>query len=194
MSSFTQSIRTRLLEPASGVAPARMAVAVLAFVLMTAASAQIAVRLPWTPVPVTLQPLLIVLSGVLLGSRAGAIAMAAYVAVGALGAPVFSNGAAGFPWLLGPTGGYLLAAPAAAFVAGLGAGGDVHPARLLAGLVLGIATLYLGGVAQLMALTGDGLGAAVALGVTPFLVGDVTKVLVAYFGVLSLRAVRRSAS
>jgi biotin transport system substrate-specific component len=161
---------------------------------MTAASAQLAVRLPWTPVPVTLQPLLIVLSGVMLGSRAGAIAMAAYVTVGALGAPVFSNGAAGFPWLLGPTGGYLLAAPAAAFVAGLGAGREAHPARLLGALTLGVATLYLGGVAQLVALTGEGLGAALSLGVIPFVVGDVTKILAAYFGVLSLRAVRRSAS
>jgi biotin transport system substrate-specific component len=194
MSSFTESIRTRVLEPVSEEAPARLAIGIVAFALMTAASAQLAVRLPWTPVPVTLQPLLIVLSGVMLGSRAGAIAMAAYVTVGALGAPVFSNGAAGFPWLLGPTGGYLLAAPAAAFVAGLGAGREAHPARLLGALTLGVATLYLGGVAQLVALTGEGLGAALSLGVIPFVVGDVTKILAAYFGVLSLRAVRRSAS
>jgi biotin transporter BioY len=57
-----------------------------------------------------------------------------------------------------------------------------------------VATLYLGGVAQLVALTGEGLGAALSLGVIPFVVGDVTKILAAYFGVLSLRAVRRSAS
>ncbi len=48
----------------------------------------------------------------MLGPRLGALAMAAYVSVGALGAPVFSNGGAGIPWLMGPTGGYLLAAPA----------------------------------------------------------------------------------
>ena len=191
MSSFTQSVRARVLEPVSGDAPMRTAVGVVAFALMTGFSAQVAVRLPWTPVPVTLQPLLIVLAGVFLGRRAGAASMAAYVAAGALGAPIFSNGAAGLPWLFGPTGGYLLAAPAAAFVAGWVAGREGRPGRLLAGLALGVVTLYAGGVTQLMALTGQGLGHALSLGVVPFLVGDVTKILVAFFGILSLRAARR---
>jgi biotin transport system substrate-specific component len=193
MSNFTETLRTRAALPASVDARGRLAIGVVAFALLTAISAQIAVVLPWTPVPVTLQPLMVVLAGVTLGARGGALAIAAYVTIGALGAPVFSNGAAGLPWLLGPTGGYLLAAPAAAFVAGWVAGAAGHPARLLAGLTLGVVTMYVGGVVQLMGLTGQGLGSALALGAVPFLVGDVTKILFAFFAVLSVRQLRRSA-
>ena len=193
MSIFTETLRTRALQPADGVAGGRLALGVVAAARLAAVSAQIAVVLPWTPVPVTLQPLMVVLAGVVLGARGGAMSMAAYVAVGALGAPVFSNGAAGLPWLLGPTGGYLLAAPAAAFVAGWVAGRERQPVRLLAGLTLGVATMYVGGIIQLMGLTGQGLGAALALGAVPFLAGDVTKILFAFFAVLSVRRVRRPA-
>ena len=120
--------------------------------------------------------------------------MAAYVTVGALGAPVFSNGGAGLPWLLGPTGGYLLAAPAAACVAGMVAGRAGNPLRLIAGLTLGVATMYVGGVAQLMAVTGLGVSAALAAGAVPFLVGDVTKIAFAFFAVLAVRNGRRNDS
>jgi biotin transport system substrate-specific component len=199
MSSFTDSLRTRALQPVVEDRRASRALGVVAFALMTAFSAQVAVVLPWTPVPVTLQPLFVVLAGVLLGARAGALAMAAYVVVGALGAPVFSSGGAGLPWLLGPTGGYLLAAPAAAFVAGAVAGrsrdvGAAAALRLLAGLTLGIATMYAGGVLQLAGLTGRGLGEALALGAVPFVVGDATKIAFAFFTVLSLRGLRRGAA
>jgi biotin transport system substrate-specific component len=198
MSSLTESLRTRVLRPVVEDRRASRALGVVAFALMTAISAQVAVVLPWTPVPVTLQPLFVVLAGVLLGARAGALAMAAYVTVGALGAPVFSNGGAGLPWLLGPTGGYLLAAPAAAFVAGAVAGrargaSGTATLRLLAGLTLGIATMYAGGVLQLAGLTGRGLGEAAALGVLPFVVGDLTKIAFAFFAVLSVRGLRGGA-
>lgn len=194
MSTFTDTLRTRALQPVIEDQRSRLAFGVVAFVVLTAFSAQVAVRLPWTPVPVTLQPLLVVLAGALLGARAGAVAMVAYVTVGALGAPVFSNGGAGLPWLLGPTGGYLLAAPAAAWVAGAVAGREGAPMRLLAGLTLGVATMYAGGLAQLMALTGQGITETVALGAVPFLVGDVTKILLAFFGVHALRRMRRQDS
>ena len=187
MSTFTETVRSLALQ--DGVEPrrARIAVGVVAFALAAAFGAQIAVPLPWTPVPVTMQPLIIILAGVVLGPRYGALSMAAYVGVGALGAPVFSNGGAGLPWLLGPTGGYLLAAPAAAFFAGAVAGTSGSALRLLAGLTLGTATLYVGGVTQLLALTGESLPVVMAMGVVPFLVGDVTKILVAFFGVHATR-------
>jgi biotin transport system substrate-specific component len=189
MTTFTDTLRARALQPVVEDERARTVLGVLAFIVMTALSAQVAVRLPWTPVPVTLQPLLVVLAGVMLGARAGAGAMVAYVTVGALGAPVFSNGGAGLPWLLGPTGGYLLAAPAAAFVAGAISGRGHSALRLLAGLTLGVATMYVGGVAQLAA-SGLGVREAVVLGAVPFWVGDVTKILFAFFAVRSLRRVR----
>ena len=194
MSSFTDSLRARALAPAALDARARTAIGMVAFVLLTALSAQIAVRLPWTPVPVTLQTLFVVLAGALLGARAGATSIGLYVVIGALGAPIFANGGAGLPWLLGPSGGYLLAAPAAAWVAGSISGRERSAVRLFAGLVVGVATLYAGGVAQLAGLTGQGLGTAVRLGVLPFVAGDVVKVLLAFFAVTTLRGRPRTAA
>ena len=189
MTTFTDTLRTRALQPVVEDERVGTVLGVLAFVVMTALSAQVAVHLPWTPVPVTLQPLLVVLAGVILGARAGAGSMVAYVTIGALGAPVFSNGGAGLPWLLGPTGGYLLAAPAAAFLAGVIAGKGRSALRLLAGLGLGVVTMYVGGVLQLAA-SGIGIGEAISLGAVPFWVGDVTKILFAFFTVRSLQRVR----
>lgn len=185
MSTFSDTMRSMAVQEIVEDRRAQAAIGVAAFVVATALSAQVAVLLPWTPVPVTLQPLFVILAGAMLGPRLGALAMAAYVAVGAMGAPIFSNGGAGLAWLFGPTGGYLLAAPAAAWVAGAVAGRDNGGLRLLAGLTLGVATMYLGGVAQLMALTRQGLAATLALGVGPFLVGDLTKIALAFFVVRS---------
>jgi biotin transport system substrate-specific component len=154
-------------------------VGVLTFVLATGLGAQLAVPLPWTPVPITLQPFFVILAGAVLGARLGSAAMVLYVLAGALGAPVFSNGSSGVPWLMGPTGGYLLATPAAAFLTGWIAGRGAGTLRSAAGLTLGVATLYAGGVAQLAGLTGQDLGALLVLGVWPFLAGDALKVLVA---------------
>ena len=187
MSTVTRSIRSLALHEVVSDRRARIAVGIAAFALATAFGAQVAVPLPWTPVPVTLQPLFVILAGVVLGARGGAAAIALYVAVGASGAPVFSNGGAGLPWLLGPTGGYLLAMPAAAFVAGAVAGREGGAARSLAGLTLGIVTIYLGGVSQLLVTTGQSVATVFAMGVVPFLVGDVTKVLLAFFAARTLR-------
>jgi biotin transport system substrate-specific component len=188
MSTLAQAIRSWALSPVVEDKRARRVIALVAFVLLTALGAQVAVKLPWTAVPITLQPLLVILAGVVLGPRLGATAIASYVALGAAGMPIFSNGAGGFPWLLGPTGGYLLAMPLAAFVAGVVAGRKGGRLRMLAGLTLGVATIYLGGVAQLMALTGQGLAEVAVIGIFPFLTGDVTKILLAFFVARSLRA------
>lgn len=160
-----------------------------AFVAATAAGAQVAVPLPWTPVPVTLQPLFVLLAGLALGPRLGVSAMVAYLAMGTAGAPVFSGGGAGLPHLLGPTGGYLAAFPAAAGVAGLVAGGAASgTARLGAAVLAGLATLYAGGVAQLAVVTGAGFDRLLALGVAPFLAGDLVKAAIA---LVAGRALRR---
>ncbi|RMH22056.1 MAG: biotin transporter BioY, partial [Gemmatimonadetes bacterium] len=160
--------------------PARRTVALAAAVVATALSAHVAVPLPFTPVPMTLQPLMVLLAGLVLGPRLGATAMVAYVALGAAGAPVFSNGHGGLAWLLGPTGGYLLAYPAAAFAAGALAGSARAGAvRLFLAGVAGVAVLYAGGVSQLVLVTGQPVARALALGAVPFLFGDLLKVLIA---------------
>jgi len=179
MSTVTETLRSWALQEVVADPRARAGVGVLTFVLATGLGAQLAVPLPWTPVPITLQPFFVILAGAVLGARLGSAAMVLYVLAGALGAPVFSNGASGVPWLMGPTGGYLLATPAAAFLTGWIAGRGAGTLRAAAGLTLGVATLYAGGVAQLAGLTGQDLGALLALGVWPFVVGDALKVLVA---------------
>jgi biotin transport system substrate-specific component len=194
MNTFTESLTTRTFHGVAEDQRARFALGVVAFAVAAAFSAQVAVRLPWTPVPVTLQPLMVILAGVVLGPRLGALSMAAYVTVGALGAPVFSNGGAGLPWLLGPTGGYLLAAPAGAWVAGIVSGRGEHALRLIIGLTLGVVTMYVGGVAQLMAATGQGLPATMAAGVVPFLVGDVTKIALAFFAIFAVQTASKKRS
>src|SRR5918912_1625773 len=96
---------------------------------VTAVAAQIAIPLPFSPVPFTLQVLAVVLSGLLLRSRYGALAQAIYVLVGAVGVPVFAQFSGGLGVVLGPTGGYLLSYPVAAAVAGLAAGAAANVPR-----------------------------------------------------------------
>jgi len=143
------------------------------------AASQIAVPIPGTPVPLTLTPLLVVLSGMMLGPTVGAATMVAYLALGAIGVPVFAPmGAPGVMRLVGPTGGYLLAYPAAAYVAGvLTQRLPTLSGRWIAACA-GVAVLFAGGLAQLTILTGS-VTRAVALGITPFALLDVVKAFVA---------------
>jgi biotin transport system substrate-specific component len=125
-------------------------------------------------VPMTLQPVVVLLAGAILGSRGGAASQATYLLAGAAGLPVFAAGG-GAAYLLGPTGGYLLAFPVAAAVAGLwhpGRGGWVRGAVCLGA---SLAIIHLGGIAWLT-IVADG---SVAVGnlLRPFLVGDALKIL-----------------
>jgi biotin transport system substrate-specific component len=150
---------------------ARRAIGVVAFAAATAFGAKVAVVLPGTPVPFTFQPLFVLLAGALLGARLGAASQALYLAAGIAGLPVFVAGG-GAAYLLGPTGGYLMAYPLAAFLAGAFAHRGL--ACALAGLLLGLAAIYAGGLAWL-AVVGD-VNAAVALGLRPFVLMDLVKV------------------
>ncbi|MEJ2088672.1 MAG: biotin transporter BioY [Gammaproteobacteria bacterium] len=159
---------------------ARRVIAVAAFAIATALGAQVFVPLPFTPVPLTLQTLFVVLAGALLGPGLGAASQLTYLAMGVAGLPVFYGGQLGLAHLFGPTGGYLLAFPLTAFVAGLvarpsGRKDLVELGRLAAGLFLASLVVLVGGTAWLAAMTGD-LTGAVALGLAPFLVGDLVKV------------------
>jgi biotin transport system substrate-specific component len=157
----------------------RLGVGILAFVLATSFGAYVAVPLPGTVVPMTLQPLFIILAGAVLGPWGGAGAMASYLVLGLSGVPVFSFGGVGLPWLVGPTGGYLIAAPAAAFLVGTLTRGGAGRIKRALGLTVGIGVLYIGGVSQLLLLTGQDLTTVLAVAVLPFLLGDLIKVLIA---------------
>jgi biotin transport system substrate-specific component len=152
---------------------------VAGFALALAAAAQVAIPVPGTAVPITLQPLLVVLAGLWLGPSAAAASMVLYLAAGAAGLPVFAPiGAPGALRLVGPTGGYLLAYPVAAFVAGwLGMRARSFAARALAAGA-GILVMYVGGLAQLAIIT-QSMTAALLQGVLPFVALDAVKALVA---------------
>src|SRR4051812_44559855 len=159
--------------------PRTRALSILVAAGALALASQFAMPLPGTPVPLTLQPLVVVLAGLLLGPVDAAIAMVTYLLAGAVGLPVFAPiGAPGILRLLGPTGGYLLAYPLAAAVAGfLGAGKKSFVTRALAAEA-GILVLYLGGLSQLAIISGS-LARGAVLGVLPFVAADAVKALVA---------------
>jgi biotin transport system substrate-specific component len=158
---------------------ARRALAVVLGAALVAASAQFAIPLPGTPVPITLQVPAVLIVGGLLGPRLGALSMAVYLAFGAAGLPVFAPvGVPGAARLFGPTGGYLLTYPLAAALVGLVIQRGRSWAAIAGALVAGLAVIHLGGIAQL-AILSNGWRAAVALGSAPFLLFDLAKILVA---------------
>ncbi len=156
----------------------------LAATVVVALAAHVAIPLPFTPIPLTLQPLAVLGVGLALGPLDGLLAMLAYLAEGAMGLPVFSPvGLGGVAQLLGPTGGFLMAYPLVAAVAGgLTRKWSRRSARFLSALVAGtlaMAILYLMGAGWFMHYTGNQLHAVWIGAVAPFLPGECIKVLVA---------------
>jgi biotin transport system substrate-specific component len=169
---------------------AQKAVLVLTGVGILAASAWVSV--PFYPVPLTMQTLAVLLIGGALGPVLGVSSVAGYLALGAMGAPVFHGGLGGAVVLAGPTGGYLLGFIPAVFVMGwaarlAGSRAPGTPTRtavkrmivLAVGAVLASAAIYLLGVPWLALAGGLGLHRAVAVGLIPFLLGDLLKAAVA---------------
>lgn len=147
------------------------------FVALTAVSAQIAI--PVGSVPVTLQVLMVLLSGFLLGSRLGFLTQFLYVVMGAVGFPVFASFRGGIEVIYGPTGGYLLAFPLAAFIAGC-AGERSRSIRLHFAAALGaIGIIYLLGWLRLGLFIGGDFRKAFMIGVLPFIGVDLVKAVVA---------------
>ena len=159
--------------------PRVVAIGVVGFAIALALASQVAVPIPGTPVPITLQPLVVVLAGMWLGPAAGVASMLLYLGAGAAGLPVFSPfGAPGLARFVGPTGGYLIAYPFAAFVAGaIARRAPSLLGRWLAALA-GTTVLLIGGLAQLAIITGS-LSQALPLAIHPFVALDAVKALLA---------------
>lgn len=174
--------RTRpvLADLAPNVA-ARDTALVVAGALIVALSAQLYVVLPFTPVPITGQTFGVLLVGAGLGARRGALAMVLYLAIGAIGLPVYTEASGGVEVLRGATAGYLVAFPIAAAIAGAASrrGWDRTPLGAAGAFALGSAVIYLLGAGWLATGVGMGLPAAVASGVVPFVIGDVVKAALA---------------
>jgi biotin transport system substrate-specific component len=149
--------------------------AVVVASLFVAVCSQAEIHLPFTPVPISGGTLGVLYAGALLGSRRGALAVALYLLEGAAGLPVFSGGAAGFPHLLGPTGGYLLGFPAGAYAVGLCAerGWDRTPWRAFAAMLLGSVPIFALGLIGLARFVPA--RALLGAGLWPFVPGDLIK-------------------
>ena len=145
---------------------------------LIAIAAQVAIPLPFTPVPLTLQPLAVIFVGVALGSTRGAAAAALYLLEGFSGLPVFAEGHGGPMWLVGATAGYLFSYPCAAWLAGFVSerGWGSNAVRAITGMLLALTVIYLGGWSWLAMLTNP--RAAFADGVAPFVLADIIKVAI----------------
>ncbi len=154
------------------------AIWVIAFSLVTAISAQISFHLPFSPVPITGQTFAVLLSGAVLGWRRGFLSQVAYLAEGAIGLPVFADGAGSIVHLVGPSGGFLLTFPiAAALVGYLVELGVARSTLKLAGALFAADVLILvAGSVWLRVLFNVSFAQAWVMGFVPFLVADVAKV------------------
>jgi biotin transport system substrate-specific component len=178
VTTLAPTIYTRTFPRAAGWL--RDAVLILFGALFVAALAQVKIPLPFTPVPLTGQTLAVLLVGATLGSKRGAASMALYIALGALGLPVFAGGASGMAYLSGVTLGYLTGFVIAAFVIGLLAerGLERNIRTALIPFLIGTLIIYICGVAWLAILLGS-LSKAIAAGLLPFLIADALKLVTA---------------
>jgi len=176
--SETRMLLAEKLIPGEGLLWEAARIALANVLLMLCA--QIAVPLPWSPVPITGQTFGVLLVAVLLGARRGALALSLYLLEGAAGLPVFAPvGLPGAARLLGPTAGYLWAFPVAAFVTGWLAERIAEfsswsgKARLAGAVLVGHALILSGGVLWLAGPLQLGMTAALAQGLAPFVLLDV---------------------
>ena len=161
---------------------ARTALAQIVLVFCGAAfvgiAAQIAIPLPFTPVPLTLQTFAVLLAGAALGSLRGVASMGLYALMGVVGVPWFAEGSSGFS---SASFGYILGFILAAFIVGRLAegGGSTTPTRSAALMVIGNLAIYAVGVTWLKFAIDSSWATALSLGVVPFLIGDAIKIALA---------------
>ena len=161
----------------------RMMVFASLFAALTAVGAYIQIPIPFSPVPVTLQVFFVLLAGSMLKSKWGGLSMIVYTLLGIAGLPVFSGGSSGMGVLFGPTGGYITGFILAAYAIGkLSEKADKSGLFINAlNMSAGVLILYACGFIQLMFVADMGPGTSLALGVIPFLPGEIVKTGVAAY-------------
>ena len=166
------------------------------FAALTAVCGFISIPVPGTPIPIVLQNMLVVLTGLMLGPVWGVCATLLFLLSGALGLPVFSGGTGGIARLMGPTGGFLYGYALATLVAGTIAqrpryGRKDSAIRLIVATVSGFVVMYVPGVIHFMRVMDKTFGQTMALCVVPYIPGDIVKVVLA---VLISAKLRKAAS
>jgi|SRR6056297_117717 len=144
------------------------------FAALTSIGAYIYIPLPISPVPITIQNFFVFTAGSVLGKKYGFLSQIIYLLIGAIGLPVFAGGTGGIGILFGPTGGYIFGFLIAAYIAGLGE--NKFLIKLLY-MLLGLTAIYVLGITGLILITKVNLINAVTIGVLPFIIGDLLKVL-----------------
>lgn len=154
---------------------------VIGFAVLTGLAAQVKIPLGFTPVPISGSTFAVLLSGVVLGSRAGAASQLLYVFMGAIGLPFFAGGTSGVEVLTGSTAGYLVGYVVAAAVMGRMAEvrADRRVRTAVPAFLVGSAIIYLCGAVGLMIVLGVSVSEAFRLGVSPFIAGDIVKAILA---------------
>ncbi|MHB8339199.1 MAG: biotin transporter BioY [Ignavibacteriaceae bacterium] len=161
---------------------------ILSFAFLTAIASQITI--PIKPIPFTLQTMVVVLSGAFLGAKKGFYSQVIYLLAGCLGLPVFAqvpDAAIGFARLFGPTGGYLLAFPVAAFLTGYLAKINKSYFWILFSMFIGNSLILLIGSIYLGTFYLKNISQAFEVGAVPFLIWEGVKVFIGaniYFGIL----------
>jgi len=188
MTTRLESVDGTLLDVVSiraDLSSAYRAAAVLFVTVLTIVAAQISIPLPFTPVPFTLQPMVVLLGGAALGARLGMSSQVLYLALGLAGLPVFAASPVlpqGFARLLGPTGGFLMSYPFAAFAAGYLAERRFDRRYLTSVVAMGagLAIVFASGIAWMAwGVPHLGLATAGRAGLVPFLPADIVKILLA---------------
>ncbi len=177
MSSIT-SVSPRTLADVIPGGLARSVALVVGGAAFVGLTAQVAVPLPFTPVPLTLQTFSVLLVGAVLGSRRGVASMGLYLLAGVAGVPWFAHHQSGWAFA---SFGYIVGFVIAAYLVGRLAerGADRTVLRTLGLMVLGNLAIYAVGVPGLVLVTGMGFGKALLVGVVPFLIGDALKIALA---------------
>lgn len=152
---------------------------IVGFALSTGLAAQVRIPLPFTPVPVTLQVLAVILAGLLLGPRDGFFSLLTYLGLIAAGAPLAAGWIGGPTTFVGPTAGYLVSFPLAAAIVGGLAGNEAVRGRSFAAGLAGVAVIYLVGATWLALTLNVSAARAFQLGVAPFILVDLAKALIA---------------
>jgi biotin transport system substrate-specific component len=154
-----------------------MALGCVLFAALTTVGAAVGFPLPFSPVPVTLQTLFVVLAGAVLGPVWGPASQLLDIGAGVLGMPVFAQGLSGPGVVAGPTGGYLVGFVVGAWLAGLFTRPGESWPRLLLGLTVAHLGIFICGLSHLMLFTAQSVETALSLGFYPFLPGLLLKVL-----------------
>ncbi|NLL70873.1 MAG: biotin transporter BioY [Epulopiscium sp.] len=165
------------------------------FAAITCILSVIAIPLPFTPVPITLQILAVTMCGAILGGKGGALSQVIYVLLGAIGLPVYAGGASGLGQLMGPTGGYLFGFIIGAYLIGILTHRGMKSVTtrqgrygiIVGSMLVGLFVIYLCGMFQLMLVAQMTLAKAFLGGVAPFILVDMLKVIAGSIIAFALR-------